>query len=64
MTFVGFRITTDPAEFVDDYMVYFDHFKYSTSALAYIFDGYELQKTDFGDNSSNSATNNSKGEGQ
>ncbi len=50
MSFVAFRITTDPAEYVDDYVVYFDHFKYSTSALAYIFDGYELQKADFGDN--------------
>ena len=49
MTFVAFRITTDPAEYVDDYVVYFDHFKYSTGALAYIFDGYELQKADFGD---------------
>ena len=49
MTFVAFRITTDPAEHVDDYVVYFDHFKYSTGALAYIFDGYELQKADFGD---------------
>ena len=52
MTFVGFRITTDPDEFVDDYVVYFDHFKYSTGALAYIFDGYELQKADFGDDDS------------
>lgn len=50
MSFVAFRITTDPSEYVDDYVVYFDHFKYSTSALAYIFDGYELQKADFGDN--------------
>ena len=49
MTFVAFRITTDPAEYVDDYVVYFDHFKYSTCALAYSFDGYELQKADFGD---------------
>ena len=49
MTFVAFRITTDPAEYVDHYVVYFDHFKYSTGALAYIFDGYELQKADFGD---------------
>ena len=49
MTFVAFRITTDPAEYVDDYVVYFDHFKYSTGALAYIFDGYELRKADFGD---------------
>ena len=49
MTFVAFRITTDPAEYVDDYVVYFDHFKYSTGALADIFDGYELQKADFGD---------------
>lgn len=50
MTFVGFRITTDPDEFVDDYEIFIDHFKYATSALSYIFDGYELQNSDFGDN--------------
>jgi len=54
MTFVGFRISTDPAEYVDDYVVYFDHLKYTTGALAYIFDGYELQKADFGDSEENS----------
>ena len=49
LRFIGFRITTDPAEFVDDFLVYFDHVKYSTNALANIFDGYELQSADFGD---------------
>ncbi|MCQ2611155.1 MAG: flagellar filament outer layer protein FlaA [Treponema sp.] len=53
MKFVGFRITTDAAEYVDDYMIYFDHFKYSTNALSNIFDGYELQNSDFGDNNEN-----------
>lgn len=49
MTFVGFRITTDPDEFVDDFMVYLDQFKYTTNALVTVFDGYELQEADFGD---------------
>ncbi len=62
MTFVGFRISTDPDEFVDDYIVYFDHFKYSTSALAYIFDGYELQKSDFGDGDGNSKKSEKDGQ--
>lgn len=49
MTFVGFRITTDPDEFVDDFMIYFDNLKYTTNALMNVFDGYELQEADFGD---------------
>ncbi|MFA6856288.1 MAG: flagellar filament outer layer protein FlaA [Treponema sp.] len=48
MTFVGFRVRTDPEEFVDDFMIYFDQLKYTTNSLAEMFDGYELKDTDFG----------------
>jgi hypothetical protein len=47
MSFVGFRVRTDPAEFVDDFVVYFDQLRYTTSILANIYDGYELRKLDF-----------------
>ena len=49
MTFVGFRVSTDPAEFVDDFLIYFDDLKYTTYTLSNIFDGYELKNSDFGD---------------
>lgn len=47
MSFVGFRVRTDPAEFVDDYVIYFDQLKYTSSTLNNIYDGYDLRKPDF-----------------
>ncbi|GMO61283.1 MAG: flagellar filament outer layer protein FlaA [Treponemataceae bacterium] len=47
MAFVAFRIRTKPDAFVDDFTIYFDQFKYSTSILANIYDGYELRRQDF-----------------
>ncbi|MBR7064312.1 MAG: flagellar filament protein FlaA [Treponema sp.] len=61
MTFVGFRIRTDPQEYVDQFTIFFDQLKYTTDALAYIFDGYELKEAEFGDSSSSSS---SGGEGK
>lgn len=58
LSFVGFRVTADPGEFADDFTVYFDQLKYTTYALSEVFDGYELQTSDFGDNAN--ATSNSK----
>ena len=55
LTFIGFRVTSDPDEFVDEFMVYFDHFKYTTNALINVFDGYDLQNADFGDSESSAA---------
>lgn len=49
--FVGFRIRTDPEEFVDTYTIYFDQIKYTTNSLSFIFDGYELKDADFGEDS-------------
>lgn len=47
LTFVGFRVRTDPAEFVDDFAIYFDQFKYTTHTLDNIYDGFDLRDVDF-----------------
>ncbi len=56
MTFIGFRVRTDPDEYVDNFNIFFDQLKYTTNALSNIFDGYELKDIDFGDSSSGSTT--------
>ena len=61
MTFVGFRVRTDPDEYVDDFNIFFDQLKFSTNALSNIFDGYELKNVEFGDSSSSGSTS-SQGE--
>ena len=61
MTFVGFRVRTDPDEYVDDFNIFFDQLKFSTNALSNIFDGYELKNVEFGDSSS-SGSSSSQGE--
>lgn len=47
MSFVGFRVRSDPNEFVDDFVVYFDELKYTTNVLSNIYDGYDLRDADF-----------------
>lgn len=47
LSFVGFRVRSDAAEYVDDFTIYFDNLKYMSNSLSYIFDGYELQTQDF-----------------
>jgi hypothetical protein len=47
MNFVGFRVRSEPTEYVDNFVVYFDNLKYTTSVLSNIYDGYELRKFDF-----------------
>ena len=49
LTFVGFRVRSDPEEFVDNYVIFFDQLKYTTNSLSYIYDGYELNDVDFSD---------------
>ncbi len=49
LTFLGFRVRTDPTEFVDDFRVFFDEFKYATYTLSNIYDGYFLSDVDFGE---------------
>ncbi|MGI5058112.1 flagellar filament outer layer protein FlaA [Treponema pectinovorum] len=56
MTFVGFRIRTDPDEYVDDFNIFLDQLKYTTNTLSNIFDGYELKDIDFGGSSSGSSS--------
>ena len=48
MTFIGFRVRTDSVEYVDDFTIYFDQLKYMSNSLSFIYDGYELKETDFG----------------
>ncbi|MBQ0050848.1 MAG: flagellar filament protein FlaA [Treponema sp.] len=56
MSFVGFRVRTDPDEYVDNFNIFFDQFKYTTNALSNIFDGYELKDIDFGGSGSNGSS--------
>jgi len=44
MNFVGFRVTSDPLEYADDFVIYFDELRYVTSVLSNIYDGYDLRK--------------------
>jgi hypothetical protein len=59
ISFVGFRIRTDPNEYVDDFNIFFDQLKYTTNTLSNIYDGYELTYIDFGDSSSSSSSGSS-----
>jgi hypothetical protein len=61
MTFVGFRVRSDPDESVDDFMIYFDQIKYATNSLEPVFDGFELQNTDFSNTSKSSSDKTSTG---
>lgn len=42
MSFVGFRIRTDPQAPVDIFTIYFDQLKYLTNTFANIYDGYDF----------------------
>jgi len=59
MTFIGFRVRTDPDEYVDDFNIFFDQLKFSTNALSNVFDGYELKNVDFGDSGSSGSSSSS-----
>ena len=54
MSFVGFRIRTDAAEYVDNFVIFFDQIKYTTNPLSFIYDGYELKDIDFENSESGS----------
>ena len=56
LRFIGFRVRTDPDEYVDDFNIFFDQLKYTTNTLSNIFDGYELKDVDFGDSSSSGSS--------
>lgn len=47
VSFVGFRIRTDPQAPVDIFTVYFDQFKYLTNTFADVYDGYDLDTVSF-----------------
>ncbi len=63
MMFLGFRVRTDPNEFVDDFDIFFDQLKYTTNTLSNIYDGYELKEVDFGDSNSSSGSNSTASTG-
>jgi hypothetical protein len=46
LTFVKFRIWTTPTEKVDNFYIYFDHFKVLTDTFETFFDGDELADPD------------------
>ena len=49
MSLVGFRIRSDAAEYVDDFVVYMDQIRYMTHALSVVFDGFDMLTNDFSD---------------
>ena len=63
MTFVGFRVRTDPDEYVDDFNIFFDQLQYSSHVMSYIYDGFDLNRFSFdegSDGSSNSSNTTSE----
>ncbi|MGP1443916.1 MAG: flagellar filament outer layer protein FlaA [Treponema sp.] len=53
MSFVAFRIRTQPTENVDDFYIFFDEFKALTNTRMASYDGFELEKAQFADTDSN-----------
>ena len=53
MSFVAFRIRTQPTENVDDFYVFFDEFKALTNTRTASYDGFELENAKFDDADSN-----------
>ena len=51
LTFVGFRVRSAPSEAVDNFVIYFDQLKFTSSTVAGVYDGYELSEADFGESS-------------
>lgn len=47
MSFVAFRLRTNPTERVDDFYIFFDQFKALTNVFVDSYDGYELADADF-----------------
>lgn len=56
LSFIGFRVRSDAAEAVDDFIIYFDQIKYVTNTLTNVYDGYALKDADFGDSGSGSSS--------
>ena len=54
MSFIGFRVRTTPSEFVDDFVIYLDQFRYTTNTMNFVYDGFELRKPNFESQSSSS----------
>lgn len=52
LSFVGFRFRADGNAAADDYRLYLDKVQYISNILTNVYDGYNLRKADFGDDSS------------
>jgi len=61
MKFIGFRVRTDANEYVDDFNIFFDDLKYTTNVLSNIYDGYDLNHFDFGEDSSSTKSSTEEG---
>ena len=53
MSFVAFRIRTQPTENVDDFYIFFDELRALTNTRLASYDGFELEKAQFADTDSN-----------
>lgn len=56
LTFVGFRIRSATSEYVDDFVIYFDQFRYTTNTMNFVYDGFELRKPNFDSTTSSSSS--------
>ena len=52
LSFIGFRIRSAAGEFVDDFAIYLDQFRYTTNTMNFVYDGFELRKPNFESQSS------------
>ena len=58
LSFVGFRVRSGASEYVDDFEIFLDRLEYTTNALPFIYDGYDLNSVNFGDSAQGSAPAN------
>lgn len=60
LKFVGFRVHTDPNEWVDDFSIFFDQLKFTTNIMKNIYDGYDLRDADFGESEGSAGSSEGK----
>ncbi len=60
LTFIGFRVRSAAGEFVDDFVVYLDQFRYTTNTMNFVYDGFELRKPNFESQSSSTVGSSAK----
>ena len=60
LTFVGFRIRSAASEYVDDFVIYLDQFRYTTNTMNFVYDGFELRKPSFESNTTSEGASSAK----